>query len=31
MLAIRVKMDFDPRDEICGMESKNDQMAVINV
>nr|GEV51410.1 hypothetical protein [Tanacetum cinerariifolium] len=28
-LAIRVKMDFDPRDGIYGMESKNDQMAVI--
>nr|GFC81717.1 hypothetical protein [Tanacetum cinerariifolium] len=24
-----VKMHFDPRDEIYGMENKNDQMAVI--
>nr|GEV08790.1 reverse transcriptase domain-containing protein [Tanacetum cinerariifolium] len=28
-LAIRVKLDFDPRDENYGMENKNDQMAVI--
>nr|GEU97011.1 hypothetical protein [Tanacetum cinerariifolium] len=28
-LAIRVKLDFDPRDEIYGMESMTDQMAKI--
>nr|GEZ49907.1 hypothetical protein [Tanacetum cinerariifolium] len=28
-LAIRVKLDFDPRDEIYGMENEIDQMAEI--
>nr|GEV88946.1 hypothetical protein [Tanacetum cinerariifolium] len=28
-VAIRVKLDFDPRDEIYGMENEIDQMAEI--